>query len=288
MTAAIGSLAIIGTGIMGRGIAEAALAKGCGVVLIGRSAASLAKAADAIAAAQRLAVRRGQLPAEAADKALSLLRTAADIQQAADCDLIIETVVEDLATKQDVIAQAAAARKPSAILATNTSALRVADIGARLSDRRRFLGLHFMNPAAIVPLVEVVPLAETEPAAVEAAVAFCRDLGKQTVICRDQPGFIVNRLLMILLNESCRLLQEGAASAADIDKAMRLACGHPMGPATLADFIGLDTVCAELRAMAATYGDRYTPAEILQRLVGEGKLGRKTGSGLLAAKTATP
>ena len=282
MAATIASAAVIGTGIMGRGIAEAALAKGVGVVLISRSAESGAKAAEAIAAAQRLAARRGQMSAEAADKATHLLRISTDMAAAADCDLLIETVIENLAIKQDVLAQAAKVAKPLAILATNTSALRVADIGSRLADCRRFLGLHFMNPAPAVPLVEVVPLPETEPTVLETALAFCRNLGKQTVICRDQPGFIVNRLLMALLNETCRLLQEGAASAADIDKAIRLACGHPMGPAALADFIGLDTVCAELRIMAAAYGERYAPADILQQLVARGKLGRKSGGGLLS------
>jgi 3-hydroxybutyryl-CoA dehydrogenase len=276
----IQSAAVIGTGLMGQGIAELLTGRGVRTVLLGRSETSTRQAAEAIAASRALALRRKQVEAAAAEAAAGLLQTATDPQALAGCDLVIETVVEDLDVKREVLRRVCPACRPGAVVATNTSALRAADISQAVPDRTRFLGMHFMNPAPVVNLVELVPTAETAIEVMEAARAFCRRLGRQVVESKDEPGFVVNRLLMLLLNEAARMIEEGVASPADIDKAMKLACGHPMGPVALADFIGLDTVSAELQTLAKALGNRYAPAELLRKLVADGKTGRKAGKGL--------
>jgi len=278
-------IAIAGTGGMARGIAELLTGRGMRTHLIGRSPEASSAALAAVKASRALAVRRRTLTGEEASAADALLLAAADPGTAAGADLWIETVVENLAAKRETISRLLPHLAPDAGVATNTSALRVADVMADLPGPERAFGLHFMNPAPTVNLIELVWTDRTGEPAKQAARALCRQLGRETVEVADQPGFLVNRLLMLLLNEAARLAEEGAAPG-DIDKAMRLACGHPMGPAALADFIGLDTVCAELRVLATGYGERYAPAPLLERLVAEGRLGRKTGGGLLGIARA--
>ncbi len=277
------TVGVVGTGIMGCGIADRVSSKGCAVRLLGRSEASVQAAQQRIRAARRLAARRKQIDAEAAAAADARLVPTTAARDLADCQVIIETVVEDLAVKRAVLVDVAEAAGAHALVATNTSALRVAAVGAAWSDPARFLGLHFMNP---VPASKVVELVRTDAVSEEAlaqARGFCRSLDLQVVEVDDTNGFVVNRLLMLWINEAARMIEEGVASPQQIDRAVRLALGHPMGPASVADFIGLDTVRTELLALRDALGERYAPADLLDRLVADGRVGRKRGQGLLGA-----
>lgn len=279
----IDTVGVAGSGIMGRGIAL--LLTNCGVatVLAARSAEAAGAAAEALEKERALAVRRKQLSPEDAERGAGLLQTTVGYEEFSRCELVIETVVEDLEIKRGVLAQLYPRLRGGTLVATNTSALAVAEIGSGAPEPERFFGLHFMNPAQTVNLVELARGGQTSAETVSRAKAFCKRIGRQCVEVADGGGFIVNRLLMLLINEAARMAEEGVASPADIDKSLRLACGHPMGPAALADFIGLDTVKSELETLAARLGERYAPAAILSRLVNAQKLGRKTGGGLLQA-----
>lgn len=282
-------VAVAGSGQMGRGIADFLGRKGVSVLLLGRDASRLGESVEAIGKARAFAVRRKRIDPETAAAAGDSLAAAtydealgggADL---AERTLLVETVREDGDVKREVIARLAPALAPDALVATNTSALPLADLAPAAPDPARFCGLHFMNPPETVNLVELAWTENTSDATKEQIRAFCTLLERQTVEVAPRPGYIVNRLLMGLINEAARLVEEGVASPGDVDKAMRLACGHPMGPAALADFIGLDTVTTELATLAAHAGPRYAPAEILGELVADGRLGRKSGGGLLRA-----
>ncbi len=274
---------VVGTGIMGRGIAELLLTKGFRVRLMGRSRAGLDAAVSAIEDSMRLAVRRRRLPQEVVEAARGLLEPMAAPWQATGCNIIIEAVTEDLRIKREVFAELAGIAEREVLACTNTSALCVAEIGSAWPDAGRFLGMHFMNPAPASRLVELVCMDETSPQVRAQALEFVKALGLQAIEVGDESGFIVNRLLMLWLNEAARMIEDGVASPQTIDKAVRLALGHPMGPAGLADFIGLDTVLTELETMAKHLGERYQPTGLIRNLVKQGNLGRKSGSGLLGA-----
>lgn len=278
------SIAILGTGHMARGIADLASATGLDTCVLGRSAASVDAAREAIEADRALAVRRKRIEADAAEAAATRLSFSTDLARAGETDVVIETIVEDAEAKAALFQAVAPHLRSDALVATNTSALRVADLAEHVPQPERFLGLHFMNPATTVKLVEIIPGPQTSDASLERAKALCKQLGKQTVVVRDAAGFVVNRLLMLLINEAARMIENGDATPSQIDKAMRLGCGHAMGPVSVADFIGLDTVCAELDELSAAFGTRYAPAEVLRELTRRGDLGRKSGKGLAAFK----
>ncbi len=275
---------LIGTGIMGRGLAELCLGRGVPVVLLGRGDASVTAARDAILRALRLAARRKRVDGEHAGAAEERLTPATDPAALTACGLAIEAVVEAADVKAKVLGLAERHLSPRALLATNTSALPVGGLARDLERPERFLGLHFMNPAPLVSLVECIPHAGTDAEALEQAETFVTDtLAKETVRAPDRTGFVVNRLLLGLVNQAARLLAEGDIAPAEIDRALRLGCGHAMGPLATADAIGLDTVLRELRELEAAYGPAYAPAPLIERLVREGNLGRKSGRGLLQA-----
>jgi len=282
----IETVGVIGTGIMGRGISELLSMKGVACFLWGRSEDSVHAARVAVEASMSLAVRRKQIAAEAAEQARSLVRGTSALADLVGCDLVIETVTEDLEVKRRVLADLVAAGAGERLACTNTSALRVSEVGAAWPHADRFFGLHFMNPAPASRLVELVRAPATAPAAITQARALCERLGLQVVEAGDVNGFMVNRLRVRLINESARLLGEGVARPQDLDKAMRLALGHPMGPVSLAAFIGLDTVQKELETLAQAFGDRYAPAEAIRALVQAGNLGRKTGRGMLRLRAS--
>ncbi|HET6764136.1 MAG TPA: 3-hydroxyacyl-CoA dehydrogenase family protein, partial [Longimicrobiaceae bacterium] len=245
------------------------------------TADALARAQERIAAALAAGVARGKLSREQQDATLAHLTPAADVEGAVrGADLVIEAVPEDLALKAELFGRIDGAAHPDAILASNTSSLSIAQIAAATGRPDRVVGLHFFNPAHLMRLVEVVRGADTSEATVSTALAFVRSLGKEPIVVADSPGFASSRLGIVLGLEAMRMLEQGVATAADIDRAMELGYNHPMGPLRLTDHVGLD-----VRLHIADYlhgtlgGDQYRAPDVLRRMVAEGRLGRKTGAG---------
>jgi len=274
-------VAVIGAGTMGAGIAQAAATAGWPTTLTDTRAEALGSARDRIARTLDGAVQRGKLDAAGRDAILARLRTAPGIRAACEgADLVVEAVLEDLDVKRDVMSQASDWANPSALLATNTSSISIADIAADLPRPERLIGMHFFNPVHVMKLVEIVVHAGSDDAAQADALAVVRAMGKEPIVVRDSPGFASSRLGIALGLEAMRMLEEGVASAADIDRAMELGYNHPMGPLKLTDLVGLD-----VRLRIADYlhqalgAERFAPPAILRRLVAEGKLGKKSGHG---------
>jgi 3-hydroxybutyryl-CoA dehydrogenase len=265
---------------MGAGIAQLCIEAGVETVARDVTEAAGDKGRARIEAFLDKRVEKGQLDAEGRAKASSLLAITTEISDLADCDLVIEAVFEDLAVKQDLFRELEAAVRPDAILATNTSALSVTEVAAVTEHPERVVGMHFFNPAPLMPLVEIVRAERTDEAAVDTAFAFAERIGKQPVRCLDTPGFIVNRILIPLLNDCIRVIDEAGITVEDLDKAMRYGAGWPMGPAALADLIGLDI---HVHASEALYDKlaepRMAPPARLVRMANAGKLGRKSGEG---------
>jgi 3-hydroxybutyryl-CoA dehydrogenase len=226
------------------------------------------------------AVERGKLDPTARDEALDNLRPTADLSHLSGSDVVIEAVAEDLDVKTALFAELDERTKPEALLATTTSSLPVVGCAVATSRPERVVGLHFFNPAPVMRLVEVVHTVRTEPEAVEQALALADTLGKHPVLCGDRAGFIVNALLFPYLNDAVKMLDEGYASTEDIDTAMKLGCGHPMGPFELMDIVGLDVTHEIIRALHAEFRESgFAPAPLLGHMVSAGYLGRKTGRG---------
>jgi len=274
------TLAVVGAGQMGAGIAQVAAQSGLSVVLLDLNAELVGKALAGIRAQLDRAVGKGKLKAEEAQAAASRLRGASAAQEAAQVELAIEAVTENEAVKKKVFQDLARALRPEAILATNTSSIPITRIAASVERPERVIGMHFMNPVPVMQLVEIIRGAQTSDATYAATRALAERMGKTTVLSRDMPGFIVNRILIPMLNEACFALQEGLASAEDIDTAMKLGTNVPMGPLTLADFIGLDTCLYIAEVLHKGLGDdKYRPAPLLRQYVDAGWLGRKTKRG---------
>lgn len=271
---------ILGSGIMGSGIAETAAKAGLDVVLRSRHAATAHDTTVHLEKALAKQVARGKLDAAEADLVLGRVRATADLDDLADCDLVIESVVEDLAVKKALLADVDAVVGHETIIATNTSTLPVVELAMSVSRPERVCGIHFFNPATVMTLVEVVrPLTASDETMAE-ATAFAEACGKTAVEVKDQAGFVVNALLFPYLNNAIRLLEQGVATREGIDAAMQGGCGFPMGPLALLDLVGLDTSLSILEVLHAEHGDpSYTPQPLLRRLVAAGHLGRKTGSG---------
>lgn len=274
-------VAVIGAGTMGAGIAQAAATAGWPTTLTDASPEALDGATGKIARTLDGAVQRGKLDAAGREGILSRLTTATGIRAACEgADLVIEAVLEDLDVKRDVMSQASDWAEPSALLATNTSSISIADIAADLPRPERLIGMHFFNPVHLMKLVEIVVHEGTDPASQDDALGVVRAMGKEPIVVRDSPGFASSRLGIALGLEAMRMLEEGVASAADIDRAMELGYNHPMGPLKLTDLVGLD-----VRLRIADYlhqalgAERFAPPAILRRLVAEGKLGKKSGHG---------
>ncbi|HEY3723112.1 MAG TPA: 3-hydroxybutyryl-CoA dehydrogenase [Acidimicrobiia bacterium] len=273
-------LGVVGSGIMGSGIAEVAAKAGIEVVLRSRSQTT----ADAMVAGleKSLAkqVERGKLEAAERDAVLARVRAVSDLEELADCDLVLESIVEDLAAKKHLFSELDRIVAEGAILATNTSTLPVVEMAMETGRPERVCGIHFFNPAPMMPLVEVVRSITTSDETVAAARAFADACGKNPVEVRDQAGFIVNALLFPYLNNAVKLLDAGVATREDIDAAMQGGCNFPMGPLALLDLVGLDTSLAILEALYAEFKDpNYAPAPLLRRMVSAERLGRKSGQG---------
>ncbi|MCI0548232.1 MAG: 3-hydroxyacyl-CoA dehydrogenase family protein [Candidatus Rokubacteria bacterium] len=278
-------VAVIGAGTMGGGIAQAAAQSGFEVRLADAAAGAAERALSGIGARLRKGVELGKVAPEAVEAALGRIRLERSVgSAAAGADLVIEAVPEELELKRSLFREVAAAAAPGALLATNTSSISIAKI-ASAADPARTLGLHFFNPVHVMSLVEVVTTPELAPGALAAAHAFVAALGKEAVTVRDSPGFATSRLGIALGMEAIRMLEEGVASAPDIDRAMELGYRHPMGPLRLTDLVGLDVrlhiaenLHRELRS------DTFRPPQLLRRLVDEGRLGQKTGRGFYVWK----
>lgn len=285
----IGTVGVVGSGTMGRGIAESCLRAGLNVVLHDASAPALAGARSHIGTAMQRSVDKGQVPAEQAAGWLAALETAADMSGLSGCDLAIEAVPEVPEIKLHVLARLAACMREEAVIASNTSSIPITRLAAGVQDTSRFLGLHFFNPVPRMALVEVIPTVLTSDATTHAIELFVGEqLHKTALTVPDRPGFAVNALLIPYLLSAARMLDSGYATAESIDRGMKLGCGHPIGPLELCDFIGLDVVC---HVADAVYAESRDPACIvpnnLRRLVEAGRLGRKTGRGFYSHR-ATP
>jgi 3-hydroxybutyryl-CoA dehydrogenase len=276
----IKTVGIIGAGLMGTGIAEVCALAGFRTILVRVSGSDPAAAVTRVTASMATRVSRGKLDAAAADAATARLTATTSLDELATCDLVIESIVEDLEVKRALLARVSPHLAPHAVLASNTSTLKISDLAAGSHDQRT-LGLHFFSPVPAMSLVEVAHLPTTDPDALAAAQAFVEALGKTAVPVLDSCGFIVNRLLVPLLTGAIAAYEQGLAPAEHIDTAMRLGCGHPVGPLALADLIGLDVVYAMAKLLYREFGDdRFRPPALLRRLVQAGHLGKKTRLGL--------
>ncbi|GAA2595760.1 MULTISPECIES: 3-hydroxyacyl-CoA dehydrogenase family protein [Streptomyces] len=274
------TIAVVGLGTMGTGIAEVLAGAGRDVVGIDISEAQAVKAVAALESSTARAVERGRLTGQERAAALARVRTSTDLRAAGDADLVIEVVPESYESKQRVFRELDAIVRPEAILATGTNALSVTRLAAESSRPERVLGLHFFNPAPAMKLVEVVSSVLTAPAAVTAVTDLALDLGKEPVAVGDRPGFVADGLLFGYLNQAAAMYEANYASREDIDAAMRLGCGLPMGPLALLDLVGVDTARTVLEAMYTASRDRlHAPAPILRQLSEAGLTGRKAGRG---------
>jgi 3-hydroxybutyryl-CoA dehydrogenase len=277
---AISRLGVVGAGQMGRGIAQVAAAAGLQVVLVDASVDLAEQGRAAIASALGRLTDKGKLAAGERDAQLGRLHAGAGIAALGEVDFAIEAASERVAVKQQILAELDRACRPEVILATNTSSIGITGLAAHTRRPERVIGMHFMNPVPVMKLVELIRGLTTSDETYAATAALATRLGKEIVSARDVPGFIVNRVLMPLINEAVFALQENVASAADIDKAIELGLNHPMGPLALADLIGLDTTLSILEVMHRELGDpKYRPCPLLRTYVAAGWLGRKSGRG---------
>ena len=272
----IHTVGLVGSGVMGAGIAEVAAKAGHTVVLRSRQLSAAAAMKTALAKSLAKQVERGKIATDLADETLSRVTVTADLADLADCDLILESVVEDIAIKKALFAELDAVAKPGAILASNTSTLSINDMALVTGRPESVCGVHFFNPAPAMALVEIVRSLTSSDATIGAARAFAVACGKDVVDVLDEPGFIVNALLFPYLNNAVRIFEQGRASIADIDTAMKGGCNFPLGPFALLDLVGLDTSASILRALGET------PAATITTMVDAGALGRKSGAGFFS------
>ena len=279
--AEVRTIAVIGAGIMGRGIAHAAALGGYRTILEDLLPNALRKAETEIRANLDRAVELGKVDAANADLAFSRLEYAGSIDQAArEADLVIEAVPEEMESKIEIFTMLDKICRPSTILASNTSSLSVTEIASVTYRAKKCVGMHFFNPVHKTKLLEVVHALETDAETLAAAVEAGKRMGKEVVVIKEAPGFITSRINAMIGNEAFYMLQEGVASAEDIDKALKLGLNHPMGPFELVDLIGLDTRLHILEHLHKTLGEKFRPCPLLAQYVKAGRLGRKSGRGV--------
>lgn len=271
---------VIGAGQMGSGIAQTAAQFGHQVLLTDVSLDVAEKGKAGIGKALDKLVSRGKLDAADAKTQLQRITAVGDYAPMSEASLIIEAATEREEVKHKIFEQAVKVLAPDAILASNTSSIPITRMAARVPDPSRFIGMHFFNPVPVMGLIEVIPGLPTAQSTIDRARAFCESLQKEVVLAGDEPGFVVNRILCPMLNEAIFVLGAGMGSIEDIDKGCRIGLNHPMGPLTLADFVGLDTLFEIIKVLYSTTGDsKYRPAPLLVKYVEAGWIGRKVGRG---------
>jgi 3-hydroxybutyryl-CoA dehydrogenase len=276
----IRKVGVVGCGLMGSGIVEVAAKAGFDVVVSEVGDAALEAGKQRVRKSLDKAVEKAKLSAADRDAAWGRIRFATQLDAHADRDLIIEAIVEDPAAKDELFGTLDRLCGPAAIFASNTSSLTITDMAAKTNRPERFVGLHFFNPVPVMKLVEVVRTIATSEETYRAAYEFANELGKEPIAAKDNSGFVVNLLLVPYMLDAIRQLERGVGSIEDIDKAMVLGCGYPMGPFTLADFVGIDTLHKISEIMFDEYREeRYAPPPLLRRIVALGRFGRKSGKG---------
>ncbi len=276
----IAEVGVIGAGQMGSGIAHVCALAGYRVKLLDISAEALEKALATIGRNMDRQVAKNQLTAEAKAEALARIATGTDYAIFADCDFVIEAVTEREEIKRKVFASLCPVLKPTALVATNTSSISITRLAAATDRPAKFIGVHFMNPVPVMKLIEIIRGIATDEATFRAALRLAERLGKTVAVAEDFPGFIVNRILVPMINEAIYALHEGVGDVRSIDTAMKLGANHPMGPLELADFIGLDTCLAIMQVLHEGLADtKYRPCPLLVKYVEAGWLGRKSGKG---------
>lgn len=276
----IKQIAVIGAGTMGRGIAETAAAQGIETCVVEVNAQQRQAAAAHIRTSVEKGIKRGKISAASPDEVLGRIRFEADLAAAATAEFVIEAVSENESLKTDVLRQLDKLCAPHVILATNTSSISITRLAAATGRPDKVVGMHFFNPVPIMAPVEVVRGLKTAHGTVDATLRLAEQMGKQAFVVSDSPGFVVNRVLMPLINEAVFALYEGVADAETIDSLTKLGLNHPMGPLQLADLVGLDVCLSILRVLFAELGDqKFRPCPLLVRMVDAGQLGRKTGQG---------
>jgi len=278
---AIERIAVLGAGQMGNGIAQVAACAGYQVVMIDIKQDYLDNGLAAIENSLSRVVKKERMTQEQADQAISLISTSTEKTSAADADLVVEAIPEIPELKFSTFAELDRICKPEAILASNTSSISINAIADATSRPDRVIGMHFMNPVPVMKLVEIINGKETSPEVTELVVKASEQMGKVPLACNDSPGFVSNRILCPMINEAILALEEGVAEPDAIDGIMKLGMNHPIGPLALADLIGLDTILHIMNVLYEGFdGDpKYAPSDLLQKMVSEGKLGRKSGEG---------
>ncbi|MBC2659585.1 3-hydroxybutyryl-CoA dehydrogenase [Pseudomonas sp. MSSRFD41] len=279
----LANIGVIGAGTMGNGIAQVCAQAGFAVTLLDIAQPALEKALATIGKNLDRQVAKGGLSEEQKLATLERIRISTDYATLKDVQLVIEAATENLELKLKVLQQIAAQVGPECVIASNTSSLSITQLAASVSAPQRFIGLHFFNPVPVMGLIEVIRGLQTSDATHALALDMAQRLGKTAITAGNRPGFVVNRILVPMINEAILVFQEGLASAEDIDAGMRLGCNQPIGPLALADLIGLDTLLAILEAFYEGFNDsKYRPAPLLKEMVAAGYLGRKTGRGFHA------
>jgi 3-hydroxybutyryl-CoA dehydrogenase len=286
---AIRRVGVLGCGLMGSGIAQVSAQAGYETVVREVEQRFLDKGLAGIDKSLGKFVEKGKLPAADKDACMARLKGTTSLDDLADCDIVIEAIIENADLKRETYAQLDKVVKKEAIFASNTSSLTITELSMATTRPKQFVGLHFFNPVPLMKLVEVVRTILTSDEAFDAAFEFAKSVGKDPVSCRDNSGFIVNRLLVPYILDAIRAYEEGVGSIEDIDKAMQLGCGYPMGPFTLLDFVGLDTTYYITKVMYEEYQEkRFASPALLRKMVLAGRFGRKSGAGFYDYSTGTP
>jgi 3-hydroxybutyryl-CoA dehydrogenase len=276
----VSTLGVIGAGVMGSGIAQVAATNGINVLLLDVNEKAVKQGIDAVESRLSRVVAKGKMTAAEKDAAVRRIKGTTAYESLEPADVIVEAATENYDLKTKIFKQVDSQVGAESIVGSNTSSISVTKL-ASISHPQRFVGLHFFNPVPVMPLVEIMRGLETSDATHEAAAALAAQLGKSPIAVRSAPGFLVNRILLPMINEAFFVLAEGYASAEDIDKGMKLGCNHPIGPLALADLIGLDVLLSVMQILHDEFADsKYRPCPLLKELVAAGHLGRKSGQGV--------